>query len=141
MSGIKRTPLDAVFSDLVRERADWQCEVCHKQFPDRKGAGLHASHYFGRRGVSTRHHGDNVFSHCFGCHQKLGSRPHDFTVWVKKQLGETRYDVLVLRANKPLKRYKGETKEMQKHFKDELKRIRDRRMSGEEGIIEFVEYD
>jgi len=141
MSGIKRTPLDAVFSDLVRERADWTCEVCQKHFPDRKGAGLHASHYFGRRGLSTRFHGDNVFSHCYGCHQKLGSNPHEFTAWVKSRLGDTRYDELVLRAHRPQKYSKAERKEMQEHFKAQLAYIRRRRREGEVGIIEFVEFD
>ena len=141
MAGIKRTPLDAVFSDLVRERADWTCEVCGKEFPDRKGAGLHASHYFGRRGASTRHHGDNVWSHCFGCHQKLGANPHEFRSWVYKQLGESRYDDLVLRANSVCKRTKAERKEMLAHFKAQLEYIRKRRKEGETGLIEFVEWD
>ena len=39
---LKRDPLDAVFSDLVRERADWTCECCGKYFPERKGSGIHA---------------------------------------------------------------------------------------------------
>ena len=139
--GIKRTPLDAVFSDLVRERADWTCQVCRKEFPDRKGSGLHGSHYFGRRSVATRHHGDNVYAHCFGCHQKLGSRPHDFKLWVQSQLGETRYDALVLRANAVCKRPKGEEKKMREHFKAQLEYIRRRRRDGEVGIIEFAEWD
>ena len=141
MSGIKRTPLDAVFSDLIRERADWKCEVCGKDFPDRKGSGLHCSHYFGRRGASTRHHGDNCYSHCFGCHQKLGSNPHEFKAWVEGQLGETRYDDLVLRAHAPRKRNKAERKEMQEHFKAQLVYMRKRRMKGEVGLLQFVEWD
>lgn len=138
---LKRTPLDAVFSDLVRERADWKCEVCQKDFPERKGAGLHASHYFGRRGAATRHHGDNVFSHCFGCHKRLGENPHEFTAWVKSQLGETRYDELVLRANGVVKRTKAERKEMLEHFKAQLAYMRRRRREGEAGYIDFVDFD
>jgi len=139
--GIRRSPLDAVFSDLVRERADWKCEVCQKEFPDRKGTGIHASHYWGRRGKSTRWHGDNVFAHCFGCHQKLGSKPHEFKSWVFKQLGETRYDWLTARANAPRKYSKAERREMQIHFAAQLAAIRRRRSKGELGIIEFVDWD
>ncbi len=139
--GIKRTPLDAVFSDLVRERADWTCEVCDKHFPDRKGSGLHASHYWGRRGKSTRWYGLNVFAHCFGCHQKLGSKPHEFKSWVFKQLGETLYDQLTLRANAPMKYSKQDLKDMQAHFKKELAEIRQKRKDGWVGYIDFVEYD
>ena len=141
MNGIKRTPLDAVFSDLVRERADWTCQCCGKHYPDRKGSGLHASHYFGRRGKSTRWFGDNVYAHCFGCHQKLGSSPHEFRSFVFEQLGEDRYDALVLRANKPRKYSKAEQKEMQAHFKAQLEHLRKRRREGEIGVIEFVEWD
>ena len=139
--GIKRTPLDAVFSDLVRERADWTCEVCGKEFPDRKGAGLHCSHYWGRRGASTRHHGDNCFAHCFGCHQKLGSNPELFRSWVFKELGEIRYDDLTLRANKPRKYTKADRKEMLIHFKAQLEYLKKRRKEGQTGYILFMEYD
>jgi hypothetical protein len=142
--GIKRTALDAVFSNLVRERADYTCQVCGKEFPGGKGnsPGLHASHFFGRRGQSTRFHGDNVYAHCFSCHQRLGGNPHEFSTWVKGQLGETRYDELVLRANAPLKRTKAERKEMLEHFKAQLAYIeRRRREKGETGLVEFVEWD
>jgi len=138
---LKRTPLDACFSDLVRERADWTCECCGKEFPERKGSGLHASHYWGRRGRSTRWHGDNVFAHCFGCHQKLGSKPHEFKVWVEAFLGETRYDELTLRANKPRKYSKLDQKEMLAHFKAQLEYMKRRRRDGGVGYIDFVDFD
>lgn len=138
---IKRDPLDAVVSDLVRERADWTCEHCHKVFPERKGAGLHCSHYWGRRNRSTRWMGDNLFAHCFGCHQKLGGSPHKFKAWVFKQLGETRYDELTLRANKPRKYTKADRKEMQTHYKAQLVYIRKRRSNGDLGYIDFVNWD
>ena len=141
MGGIKRTPLDKVFSDLVRERADWRCQVCGKEFPDRKGSGLHASHYWGRRGASTRHYGGNVFAHCFGCHQKLGSKPHEFRSWVCRELGPNNYDELTLRANTPRKYTKADKKEMLVHFKAQLEYIKRRRREGETGYIEFCEYD
>ena len=141
MSGIKRTPLDAVFSDLIRERADWTCQCCGREYPDRKGSGLHCSHYFGRRGASTRHHGDNCFALCFGCHQKMGANPHDHKTFAFEQLGEPRYDELVRRAYGVRKRVKGERKDMQAHFKAQLEYIRRRRMEGETGLIEFAEWD
>ena len=141
MSGIKRTPLDIVFSNLIRERADWCCESCGKEFPDRKGSGLHASHYWGRRGASTRWFGDNVFAHCFGCHQKLGSKPHEFRSWVFKQLGPNRYDELTLRANKPRKYTKSDKKEMLAHYKSQLAYLKRRRDKGAVGYLEFIEWD
>ena len=138
---IKRTPLDAVFSDLVRERADWTCEVCGKEFPDRKGAGLHCSHFFGRRSASTRWHGRNATAMCFHCHQRLGSNPHEFRSFMFKYLGEPNYDELVRRHNTIYKYSKFEKKEMQEHFKAQLKYIRRRRRDGQQGFIDFVEWD
>lgn len=138
---IKRDPLDAVFSTLVRERADWRCEHCGRTFPERKGAGLHASHYWGRRNRSTRWTGDNVFAHCYGCHTTLGGSPHVFKVWVLKQLGETRYDELTLRANLPRKYTKSDRKEMRAHYKAQLDYIIRRRSKGELGYIDFCNWD
>lgn len=140
MVGIKRTPLDAVFSDLVRERADWTCEACGKYFPDRKGSGLHCSHFFGRRGKSTRWHGRNCMALCYSCHMKFGSNPHDYRSLMFKHLGETAYDELVLLAKSPRKLSRDEMKDMQAHFKAQLEYIRRRRREGEEGYIDFSEY-
>ena len=138
---IKRDPLDAVVSDLVRERADWCCEVCGKQFPERKGQGLHCSHYWGRAGKSTRWFGDNLFSQCFGCHRKLGSKPHQFKAWVYTQLGDTRYDELTLRANAPRKYTKADRKEMKEHYTAQLKYMQRRRAEGAIGYLDFVNWD
>jgi hypothetical protein len=138
---LRRDPLDIIFSFLVRERSDWQCERCGKVFPERKGAGLHASHYWGRAGKSTRWLGDNVFSHCMGCHTWLGSKPHEFKAWAEKLLGETRYDELTLRANKPRKYTKADRKEMKVHFTAQLEYIKRRRRQGETGYIDFVDFD
>ena len=62
-------------------------------------------------------------------------------MWVEAQLGVTRYDDLVLRANKPRKYTKADKKEMLEHFKAQLAYMRKRRMKGEVGVIEFVEFD
>ena len=138
---LKRDPLDAVFSDLVRERSNWTCDVCGKYFPERKGSGIHASHYWGRRNRSVRWFGLNVFCHCFGCHQKLGGNPHEFKSWVFKELGEENYDALTLRANSVKKYTKGDRAEMKKHYEGELKRIRQMRLDGHRGYINFIDYD
>jgi len=139
--GIKRDPLDKAFSDLVRERADWTCEKCGKQFPDRKGSGLHASHYWGRRKRSVRWFGNNLWAHCFGCHQHLGANPHEFKSWVFKELGELLYDQLTLRANKPVKYNKSERKEMKEHYEAQLLKIKAKRLNGETGYINFQDWD
>ena len=139
--GIKRDPLDADFSKLVRERADWTCECCGREYPERKGMGLHCSHYWGRRNRATRWYGDNCFAHCFACHQRLGGNPHDFAHWVRGQLGDTRYDELKLRANGVRKYTKADKEDMKKHFKAQLEYIKRRRSEGETSYIDFCEWD
>ena len=143
---MKRTPLDAAFSDCVRERSNWTCERCHKIYTDGqlrgKAAGLHCSHYFGRgSGSLMRHYGENCFAHCHGCHQYLSSRPHAFALWVRGQLGDTRYDELVKRWGTTHKRPKGEEDQMTVHFRAQFKYQRRRRNEGQIGRIDFMEWD
>lgn len=138
---LKRDKLDKVFSELVRARSDYTCERCRKYYPEGQRQGLDCSHYFGRRGNSTRHLGLNCFAHCRGCHQYLSSNPHEFTAWVKDRLGDVNYEALVKRRNQICKRPKAEKEEMYQHFKAQLKYMQRRRAQGETGYIDFVEWD
>jgi len=141
LMALKRTKLDAVISNLVRERAEWKCEKCGKYYPEGRRQGLHCSHYMGRRHAATRHYGGNCFAHCFSCHQHLSECPHYFTAWVKDRLGDVRYEELVQRHNRIVKRTNAERDEMYKHFKAQLKYLQRRRAKGERGYIDFVEWD
>ena len=140
---IKRSRTDHYFSLCVRERTNYTCEVCFKQY-DRSSCGLHCSHYFGRANKSVRWHSDNAFAHCYGCHQKLGANPHDFAFWVQKMLGEGRYDLLVERKNdtslaKDL--VKDDKKGLiAKHYQTEYKLLRYMREQGETKYIDFTDY-
>ena len=143
---MKTTPTDKWFSKCVRERAEWTCEKCKKVYTEGqitgKAQGLDCSHYFGRgSGNLMRHYGSNAFAHCRGCHQHLGSNPHEFAVWVKDQLGDVRYDELVRRKGRTCKRPKVEQDEMRDHFKAQYEYLRRRRDKGETGYIDFVEWD
>lgn len=143
--GLKITPLDTAFSFLIRERADWICERCKREFPNRDfpggSPGLHASHYWGRVNQSVRFCGMNVFSHCYGCHRHLGSNPHKFRTWMFEVIGELNYDELTLKANSICKRIKTEKKDMMKHFKSQRAYIKKRRAKGQAGYIDFSEWD
>ena len=96
---LKRTPADKYFSDCVRIAANWRCECCGREFGGRH-QGLHCSHWIGR-GISyaTRFEPFNAFSHCYGCHQKLGSDPHEFCEWVEEQIGSAKMEELILQKN------------------------------------------
>lgn len=138
---IKRDKLDAVVSDLIRERSDWTCDHCETQYSyDRRG-GLHCSHLWSRANKATRWFPDNLFAHCFGCHQRLGGNPVAFRDWAVQRLGEGAFDNLTLRARRPMKYTKADKEEMYQHYKAELERLRKLRKEGHTGYLEVVSYD
>lgn len=112
---------DKVFSELIRLRARWNCEACGRYFP--KGHGLQCSHFFGRRHQSTRYDLDNAAAHCYTCHMSFGENPTIFTAWIKKYLGDYRYEALELRHRKIVKRTKPEAEELYQHLREQYKAL------------------
>lgn len=96
-SGIRIDPADKYFSLFVRFRANWRCEKCGTQY-EVGSQGLHASHFWSRRFESTRFDPENVSAHCFSCHTFLGGNPELHRQWKLKQLGQSAYDLLMVRA-------------------------------------------
>ena len=141
--GIKRDAADNWFSKCVRERTDYTCEVCFKQY-DRSSTGLHASHFWGRGSKSTRWAGSNAFAHCYSCHQKLSANPHDFTHWVRMSLGETGYEMLLERKNDTNlgKQLVKDNKAglIAKHYREQHKILIQKRQDGDTGYIDFIDY-
>lgn len=133
--------LDDICRALCKERADWKCEKCGKEFPERRGGGLEWSHHHGRRSRHTRWDMDNCSAHCSGCHFYLGGNPLIFADWIKEKLGEERASELTRRFHAPKKWTKGEKEEMQEHYRSELNRLlKLRRVEGVTGYIEVVNY-
>jgi hypothetical protein len=99
---MKRTKADDLFSKYIRSRDGWRCVYCHKEYQEGE-RGLHCSHYHSRGKWTVRFDEENADAHCHSCHQFLGSNPHHFSDWKKKQLGSERYDNLLLRSNLTLK--------------------------------------
>jgi len=138
---LKRTKLDIVFSNLIRERSEWHCERCKKYYPVGHRQGLDCSHFFGRRHRSTRWFPNGAAAHCRGCHQHLGSNPIEFSAWIRTQLGDTAFDELQLRHNRVAKYTRPDLEEMYQHYKAQLKYMERRRKQGETGWLEFVAWD
>ena len=136
---MKLTKYDRVFSQLVRERANWECEVCHKQFPEGTRQGLDTSHFFSRRRNSTRLHPSNAASMCRGCHQHMGDNPIIFSRWIEKHLGPNLGYITRL-AHKTMRKSKTYKEEEYLHLKKELERMRKLRAEGETGRISFDAY-
>jgi len=138
---IKINPADQWFSKCIRERANWTCEHCLTVY-ERGAQGLHCSHLFGRRAYAIRFCPDNAFAHCFGCHQKLGSNPVDFTLWATAKIGQGMIDILTEKKNdiSLAKLHKKNTKEVAAHYKREYAVMLDKRADGHIGRIEFPAY-
>ncbi len=91
---IRLSPLDILFSHLVRLKAEGICEYCGKQ------TRLECSHFHGRRKQSVRYDEDNACALCFSCHQFLGENPYVHTEFFKKRLGSKKFELLNIRAQK-----------------------------------------
>lgn len=137
MGGIKRDKRDAVFSDLVRMRVEYCCEVCGKHYPEGTRQGIHCSHLFGRRYRGTRWHPDNAFSMCMSCHQTLGENPVEFHMWARQKLGDGLIDILREKAHAVTKLKPSDLEELYKHLKGEHKKMLAARNAGQTGRLEF----
>lgn len=98
MSGIKRGPGDIAFSKMIRERDEWMCRRCGKEFLP-SSRGLHSAHMFTRRIQATRHDPDNAVALCYGCHQYLDSHPDEKWEFWQDLIGAERLDALEGRAH------------------------------------------
>jgi len=134
--GIKRDKTDALFSELVRERANWVCEYSGEDF-SHNHHGLHCSHLFGRRAKGTRWHPLNAFAHSQNSHRHLEENPAVFAEWARKKLGEANYDRVRILFHKPTKFSAFDKEIIHKHYLSERKRMRKLRAEGEMGRIEF----
>lgn len=136
MSGIKRTPADAAFSDCIRERANWTCELCGRYYPEGSRMGLHCSHFIGRRNTSTRWEPMNAMALCYGCHSKVGGDPHHHTEIFQERLGDL-YEILLEKKRMIVPKCDRDLRAIAKHFRLQLQEMQKKRANGETGRIEF----
>lgn len=138
--GIKVTTSDKHFSKCVRERVDYVCEGCGKQY-DRSDRGLQCSHYHGRGNWGVRHDPHNAFAHCTSCHFYFESNPYEFTQWYEERVGQGMAQIVREKKNdtnlgKTAKQAE-KAGEIAKHYLNQLKQLREARANGETGRIEF----
>lgn len=136
---IRRDKRDALFSLLVRERAEWHCEACHRYFPEGDRRGLECSHFFSRRKRSVRWSPDNAAAHCFSCHQNLGENPIVFKKWIADYLGEKRLANLESRAQTIIRLKKHDLADIHANLKASFEDMAGRRKKGEWGRLEFID--
>ena len=136
---LKRSPLDALFSELVRERANWICESCAIELrhePKR----MHCAHIYSRRHVRIRHDPINAFCLCAKCHFEYTDKPLEFATFTVQKIGQAMADQLSILARTVHKRPKGWEKEAKAHYRQELERMKLLRANGNTGYIEFAGY-
>lgn len=136
---IKVTPADKWFSLCVRERADWTCERCGKSYHHDPGR-LQCSHVYSRRWASIRHHPLNAMALDYACHRHVGENPIDHVELYLKVFGQDAYDeirrlkeVIVRKRDRP-------DREVARHLKSEYDRLKEARLAGESGRVEFEGY-
>lgn len=134
---LKRDKYDAVFSELVRERTNWQCDYCGRYFHD-DHSKLHCSHFKSRRHKATRYHPFNAFAHCIGCHRKLGEDPFEFTMHANLTYGEMTIERVAYLAAMPARLKQWQMDDIYQHMKGQITLMREKRLEGCTGRIEFT---
>jgi 5-methylcytosine-specific restriction endonuclease McrA len=92
---------DLAWSKAVRERDGYRCQLCGRWYGPGSGRavqGLHAAHIFSRNNLAVRHDLDNGVTLCYAHHRWAHENPVAFAEWVKRRLGEARYEALRRRA-------------------------------------------
>ena len=139
----KRALEDKLFSDYIRRRDGYLCQLCHKQFDKNDTASLqwyHNSHYWGRANKSVRFHPDNCDGFCHKCHNRVeDEKQGEYLHYKKGQLKTAKYNELERVKNGFMKYGKVEQlemrailkrlwetddeKELRKYIKDNTKKL------------------
>lgn len=125
MSGIKRDKLDAVFSDLVRERAAWKSEYSGKS-----DTQLECCHIYGRAKRSTRWHPMNAVCLTHYEHRYFTANPILFAQWCHAKFGPDQMYELAMLAAQPRKFTPREIEGLYQHYKEELRLMKEMRAEG-----------
>jgi hypothetical protein len=104
---IKIRPVDRLYSQVIRKRDKMLCKYNFQCF---KGTlGSQTSHFQKRSKESVRCDLENGDWCCAKCHYFIENDPEGqktLEQWKRKQLGETAYKLLILRANDDSKKHK-----------------------------------
>lgn len=108
---IKILEPDRLFSIFIRTRDGWRCQYkfkCHgaESFEENKGR-LQTSHFQKRGKWSVRYDPENADASCAKCHNFVENHPDGqrrLEEWKLEQLGEQRYNLLMIRAETSGKR-------------------------------------
>ena len=135
---IKKKKLDVIFSQLVRERANFICEACatNKRLEQ---STLDCAHIFSRRNLSLRFHPKGAVSLCRGCHMFYTENPFDWSDWCRDHFGGDLLAELRLVSNQTVKWTKKQREEIYDHYKQELRIMQGKRETTEL-MIDFEQH-
>jgi len=134
---MKRTPLDDVFSFLVRERAAWECERCGAYSPEDARRAFHCSHFISRGVYSLRWHPLNASGLCAACHLHLGANPILHLEWFEEKHGRQAINDL-RKWSQVIPRFrKADKADVLQFYKSEKRRLLKLRDEGHTGRLEF----
>ena len=90
---IKIDKLDRLWGRVIKARDNFTCQRCGGFYPQ-GGKGIQAAHVISRRHANTRHDILNGICLDTGCHLHFHAHPFEFVEFVKKWLGEHKYEEL-----------------------------------------------
>ena len=124
--------LDDLWRDIVKQRAGFVCEYesCNKK------TYLNSHHIFRKRNMATRWDLDNGLCLCSGHHTLNNFSAHhspEFTDWIKKYLGEEKYNRIRDKSYTIKKWSISELEELLEKFKKELYLCKQKKLKEKEG--------
>tara|TARA_R100001594_G_scaffold6095_1_gene17855 strand:+ start:5971 stop:6417 length:447 start_codon:yes stop_codon:yes gene_type:complete len=147
---MKLTQADIQFSKCVRERANWICEYPSCGAISEEGRAtcgdrtMQCSHFLSRKYKITRYHPDNCLCLCATHHELVENNPFLHNKIFTQVMGDGMAEMITELKNdalyKPLGGWKTFEKEAAKHYRKQLKKMRDMRLDGKLGRIEFDGY-
>lgn len=100
---IRLSRRDAEFAKAIKERDEWTCRRCGKQYAE-GDRGLHCAHIVGRGNKELRFDPMNALALCYRDHLFWAhSNPIFFAEWVKQEIGIREYNRLRRIAGTPKK--------------------------------------
>ena len=111
---IKRDAADKWFSDVVRQKAGYQCEHCGKQ-----DGRMECAHIYGRAAKSVRWSIDNAMCLCHYCHKVFTANPFEFTGFCMDKYGAGHMEMLREKWNVLMPTTKKLRAEIAKHYRQE----------------------
>ena len=136
---VKRDKKDKLFSQIIRERSDYKCETCNKDFRETPGK-LTCSHINSRIYSATKWDPDNAIAQCFGCHKKAERLPIWFTMELERIFGRRRLEIVHEKTTSGLRFNEKEKEEIYKAMKETYKKMLDDRANGSYGYMNITNW-